>query len=151
MTDNPNEIEGLIDLTVTGIGEWVTLSLGVPEKSADSILRVIAETIGAAKGLAPDEITVLSGNMVREWRAQHTHLIELTEVARAEGGTTSDYRWTFPFLDDETQSNLEALAAARGLSPVKLELEVLRRGIDALEAETRNIESGGMFDAQKPD
>lgn len=136
MTDRIDEIENRIELRVSGIAPWPGLSLAIPEGAIDAAMAGIASAVAEAEGLSETDADTLAQVLKREFRGQ---LDELTEIAKEFHSRPASHAWQFarniPFPDEGIEKALNDLTHASGMAPNELEIEALKRGIAAINAE----------------
>lgn len=122
-----------IDLRVIGIGDWLGVCLSLPVEAIDLMAEGIAKAVAMAERLNAAETAMLADRLQSCVERQQEELSAI--AADIPAAPASPYRYHAPFPDPDIEQALNALAASCGMSPERVEVEAIRRGIAAMMAE----------------
>lgn len=126
-------LENRIDLQVIGIGDWLGVCLSLPMEAMDLMAEGIAKAVAMVEKLNAAETAMLADRLRSCIARQQEELAAI--AADTPAAPASPYRYHDPFPDPDIEQALNALAASRGMSPERVEVEAVRRGIAAMMAE----------------
>ena len=137
MSERVSEVLVRWEPEVRGLGPWAPVYLNVPDDALEQVAAAIAQAIGAYEKLDSGETALLGEQMGRSLRAQFQQLVDIADDVFAGRATwpSKGSMWPRTMLESATESELEGMAAARGMMPEELELQVVRLGIEALKRE----------------